>query len=300
MTSAKCDTEIQIGRGEDTDLNWIADFSIIDEIDTLLQEFETAISGGYPPHELDEVLNEMRKLEPSIPSQRDFYRGFDLIRDHPLISVKSEFHDPNMPISSFWYEIYVAENNVERVLQILQTARDKLAHLYIDMGIEKKVQRVVKKRNSEREIAERELRRREKTEQNRLRAEKAKSNRAKVSEAFDEISSICSNLEGLHQVGNFLIDASEKEIFVLIVHTNYRRSREVWEKTLTKDLQRSFCVFEIKESSPPGASHIPYFAGAGRLKFMGWHQTISILSCTDSDGLKKAVANRQKFSNESG
>jgi hypothetical protein len=300
MTSSEYNSEIQIGRGEDADLNWITDFSIIDEIDTLLQEFESIIPCGYPPDELGEVLNEMRKLEPSIPSQRDFYRGFDLIRDHPLVSVKSEFHDPNMPISSFWYEIYIAENNVGRVLQILQTAREKIAHLHTEMDIEKKVQWADEKRNSEREIAERELRRREKIEQNRLRAEKVKSNRAKVTEAFDEISSTYKNLKGLHRIGDFLIDASEKEIFVLTTHTSYRCTRQAWEKALIKKLQSNFSVFEIKESSPPGASHIPYFAGAGRLTVMGWNQTTSILSCSDPVGLRKAVTNRQRLNNESG
>jgi hypothetical protein len=300
MTSSEYSSEIEVGRGEDADIQWTPEFSIIDEIDSLLGEFEIAIPGSYPPDELGEILNELSKQAPSIPIQRNFYRGFDLIRDHPLVFVKTEFHDPNMPVSSIWYEIYVAQKNVGQVLQILQSAMEKFAQLHSEMGVEEKVRRFEEKRIREREIADRELRKQEKIEQKKLLAKTTESNGKKTADAFDEICSICSNHEGLHQVGNFLIDASEKEIFVLTVHTNYRRSREVWETTLTKDLERSFSVFEINESSPPGASHIPYFAGAGRLKVMGWNQTTSILSCPDSEGLKKAVANRQKFCNESG
>jgi hypothetical protein len=295
MTSSEYSSEIEIGRGEDADIEWTTVFSIIDEIDLLLGEFEIAIPGSYLPDELGDLLSELREQEPSIPIQENFYRGFDLIRDHPLVFVKREFHDPNMPVSSNWYEIFVAKKNVRQVLQILQSAMGKFAQLHNDMGVEEKVRRFEEKRNREREIADRELRRREKIEQKRLRAETAKSNKRKAADALDEISSILENLEGLHQVGNFLIDASENEIFVITAHSSYRRSREVWEKALTKDLQKNFPVFEIKESSPPGSSHIPHFAGAGRLTVMGWNQLTSILSCSDSEGLKRAVANRQKF-----
>ena len=52
MTSSEFSSEIEIGRGEDADIQWTPEFSIIDEIDSLLGEFEIAIPGSYPPDEL--------------------------------------------------------------------------------------------------------------------------------------------------------------------------------------------------------------------------------------------------------
>ena len=115
--------QIEIGSGEDSHIDWAENFKVIDEIQLLLLDLESV---EFPIEEstFHQVLN-ILELEPSDWQLFDgYFRAFDLLLNHPDISIESSLYDPDMPNSSMRQIIYVNESETKNLLQKLNEVRD--------------------------------------------------------------------------------------------------------------------------------------------------------------------------------
>ena len=114
-----------------------------------------------------------------------------------------------------------------------------------------------------------------------------------VKRSLLQIEKIFKKKSGIHYHDPFLINRDEGVVFVLTVHTSYRKIRSELEKKITALLKTRHKVYEIVESSPTGSGYIPYFAGNQRLKEMGWTQNKSKLFHKDKAVLE--IANKSRL-----
>ena len=283
---------VEIGSGEDGHYDWISEFSVLDDLTFILVDIESVKRNLEGP-KLARFLSDLRKQDANIPKLNTIDDGFDLIINHPSVSVDKEFFDPDMPTSSIWSKVYAERPNIPNLVEFLESAKEQL-EAYCEREnvpklLEQKEQEYQKiKQDEERTI---ELRRIQKGQERKREEDQW------VEKAFLNIKNSIRKNSGIVCIDEFLIDVDSQEIFVLTTHKDYKKERSDHEIRVTQKLMELYKVYEIEEGSPPGSGHIPYFAGAGRKNVMGWRQNKSDLFSSDSEGLKKANAIREKYVN---
>jgi hypothetical protein len=295
----KRSSQVEIGSGEDGHYDWIPEFSIFEDLQNLLDEMES-VDRIVQDQQLSIFLSDLRKQDLNIPKLEYLDSAFDLIKDHPTVSVESEFFDPDMPVSSIWTKVYVKRSDIPNLVEILEAAKERLEEIYEHEGVPellKHQEEEVERQRKEREDAEnKDQMEQEQEEEKRQKREEDEW----VEETFLRVCKAVKKKSGIEQIDQFLIDTVCAEIFVLTVHKDYSKNRLNREVRVTQKLMERYRVYEIEESSPPGSGHIPYFAGAGRKNVMGWRQNKSVLFSSDSEGLKKANSIRERHVNSLG
>ena len=287
-------SRVEIGSGEDGHYDWIAEFSILEDIETLLVEMES-VERALQGRQLSVFLTDLRKQYSEIPKLEYLANGFDLIRDHPNVCVESEFFDPDMPVSSIGEKVYVDRSDIPNLIEILKAAKEGLEEICERGGISELLN------HREEEIARQRQGQKDEEYKHRLEQIQEDKKRQKTDEdewVEDMFLRVCEAVEQRSEIAHieqFLIDPVAKEIFVLTVHKNYRQNRSGRELRTTQKLKERFKVYEIEESSPPNSGHIPYFAGALRQNVMGWSQSKSVLFSSDSEGLRRASLVRERY-----
>lgn len=287
-------SRVKIGSGEDGHYDWIAEFSILEDIEILLAEMES-VEQTLQERQLFAFLDDLRKQYSEIPKLEYLVNAFDLIRDHPNVCVESEFFDPDMPVSSIWEKVYVDRSNIPNLIEILKAVKEGLEEICEREGVAELLNHL------EEEIARQRQGQKDEEYKHRLEQIQEDKKRQKADEdewVEDTFLRVCEAIEQRSEMAHieqFLIDPVAKEIFVLTVHKNYRQNRSGRELRTTQKLKERYKVYEIEESSPPKSGHIPYFAGAARRNVMGWSQNKSVLFSSDSEGLRKANLVRDRY-----
>jgi len=271
---------IEIGSGEDYSIDWDARFKFLKDIDIIINDYES-VGKELKNNELVRILNELRKLESSVPSVQNFNSAFDLIEG--CVWVDQEYYDPDMPTSSYWKKITTKESLIPSIVALINRAYDLFKELHEKDGIPQLIDELhkdieYKKTQKEKELAQRTV----------------KEFKSKVSELLSEIEKVFEQKTGLYHLHPYLINLDDGVVLVLTVHTSYRNTRSDLEKSVTSILATKHIVFEIEESSPSGSGHIPHWAGNKRFREMGWEQNKSVLSHPDEDVLKVANQLRDK------
>lgn len=272
---------VEIGSGEDNSIDWDVRFKGLRDIDLILLDYES-LKKEIDHKKLESILKELRKVEASVPSASNFNSAFDLIEG--CVYVDQEFFDPDMPTSSYWKKISAKESHIPRIISLIDSAHDLLKKLYVNDGIPKLIDNLV------REVEDKKRKKEEETAQI-VKAEF----KSQVSKLLLEVYKIFEQKTGLHLLHPYLIDLDNEIVFVLTIHTSYKKQRTNLEKTVSMLLAEKYRVYEIEEASPPGRSYIPYFAGQRRWMEMGWRQNDSVLFHPNKDTLKIAYEIRDKF-----
>jgi hypothetical protein len=290
----KRSSQVEIGSGEDGHYDWISEFSIFEDLQNLLNEMES-VDRTIQDQRLSVFLSDLRKQYLNIPRLEYLDSAFDLIKDHPAVSVESEFFDPDMPFSSIWTKVYVKRSDIPNLVEILEAAKERLEEIYEHEGVPELLrhqEEEIERQRKEQEDAEN--RRQMEQEQEEKKRQKREEDEW-VEETFLRVCKSLKKKSGIELIDEFLIDTVGAEIFVLTVHKDYSKNRLDREVRVTQKLMERYRVYEIAESSPPGSGYIPYFAGARRKNVMGWRQNKSVLFSSDLEGLMKANIIRDRY-----
>ncbi|MDA9949140.1 hypothetical protein N9C16_07080 [Paracoccaceae bacterium] len=287
-------TTVEIGNGEDGHYDWISEFSVLDEIKARLNELEylrRVLEGSA----LTKILVELREKDSNIPQLDRLDDAFDLIKNHPEVSVDTEFFDSDMPVSSIWSKVTVDKSSMQDLIAVLNLAKAQI-ELYFEKERIPKLLEIKEKQRIKKEQKEKRIAKKKRTEQILLEDERRQVEEDEwVRSLVSKIILTMQKTRGLYCFEDFLLNMQTLEIFVLIRHTQYRKERQNAEVRVTNILKKEYQVYELEESSPPNSVNIPYFAGWKRFKVMGWKQTESILNHQDKDIEMQAVKLRETY-----
>ena len=269
---------VEIGNGEDLDINWHLGFEILNDIDSILDQYET-VGKHIDKNALVKILDELRDMAPFVPFFDNFHEAFDLIKG--AVRIEKKLFDPEMPTSSFWKKITVEDTQVKTLLLFLNHAKKVFRQLYERDGIPRLITKSIEKNAIDL-----------KSKQEKNSQSTGLGFETQVKELLSKLDQILQNKSGVHHHHPYLINQDEGIIFVLTVHTSYRKLRSELEKTITALLKKDHKVYEIKESIKPEGGYIPHFSGKKRLKEMGWEQNRSILHHQDELILELAKKSR--------
>ncbi len=242
----------EIGNGEGSSIYWVSDFSVLDQIDDLIMEFEAA-----------DIECDCKSIFKSIPGYRTEKKSaaafkppsgaIDLIREHPNVSTVNQFFDPDMPVSSIWTKVFVKKSAMPTLIGFLDLAKEELRKRHAENGIPQLLEEIEQKlveRELEKEKAQKKLKR-------EIRKKEILNEDLLVRKSYEKITKKMSTETGCYNHGNFLVDIDKEEIFILVKHRQYRRSWIGTDKKLFKKLVETWKVFEIIETKIP--ERVPLF-----------------------------------------
>ena len=276
--------QIEIGSGEDSHIDWAENFKVIDEIQLLLLDLESV---EFPVEEstFHQVLN-ILELEPSDWQLFDgYFRAFDLLLNHPDISIESSLYDPDMPNSSIRQIIYVNESETKNLLQKLNEVRDIIKQYFDGNNV------ISLLKHAQSETISKEINQARLNKQNALIEAEEKFNRT-----LQKIGDAISRDDGIFCIEKCLIDAESKEIYFLSNHRNWGSIKRE-DELLISALSQNYQIHLLEEGiSPELAKKVRHSSwGSSRPHYMGWGQEKSTLYGADDKILAKAVSIRARF-----
>jgi hypothetical protein len=281
--------EVLIGQGEDYDIEWVNGFEIIDEIDQLLLDFATI-----GQTETEDATSPIYRLSQSsmaknFDSDVTWENSVDLIASLHEVTINQTFHDPDMPISGFWKEFYINENDINQVHRQLEALHVEMVKISEELGISQRLKSILQAK------AKTHLK-------NLIRPKKIEvSNTCYIThKAPDQTiklikSRMSSEHDDLHCEGNFLLHPSTQRVFVITAHSDYSTAQSKHDKLVCQQLNTMFELIEFTESAPEGSSWIPFFAGQRRELVMGWKQLTSVLHHENSEVLSEVNDLRKRY-----
>jgi hypothetical protein len=254
---------IEIGSGEDGHYHWIPEFSNLEEIDLILNEFESVGGLGVVKRQTSYWKNS--KTDPDLMT---------LIE--PFVSIDTEFHDPDQPNASIWGTVFLKRAQKKEFQKIIDAALHTLQELR-DQHLAKGTKPPRPKSSATIDLKQ------------------PSRPQEKVVVAVSQIlSHLKSGVTDLACFGNFLVSAHQKQIYYLERHERYR-GEDSDEAVIATELGRDYEVIRAYESSQPEDPWIAHFAGARRLKVMGWHQTHSRLHYPNPSIQELLYSVRERF-----
>jgi len=259
---------ILIGSGSDGDIRWDVDFKILDEIELLIVDFQSADE----PLMRSEIETKLNLAAPRKRKTKD--HEIETISD--LISDIARY-DSDQPNASMWQDVYIDHKDLDAFKDHMIKLRTCLDEIAVERGIKSKLDKIT----SDLTI--------------RVHAKTALDLPIDITSKLSEITTILEAAEQkLLVVDPFLIDAASRRIVYLQSHQSYRKAKPEDDK-IAELLARDHELYRVDERTSDGMAHIPYFAGQMRSREIGWHQELSTLVADDEETLNLAVDLRRRF-----
>ena len=277
---------ILIGSGEDNDIGWLEEYSIIEDISYIINEIESTEERFY----VEDLKDKSPLLKNSLVDQINPIEDIISLID-PFVFCDKTFDDPDQPNASYFFNYYITRNQKESFHLFLLELNKTLELFKKENRIDEINSELMMKLENER--VKKEERKKEELLESQKDNDLKIQNEAKV--IYNRITlSLKNQKETLDVIGNFLINIEKQQIIYIRQHNNWRSEDQI-EKIIVDQYLHKYDLIIVEEKPKDGRGNIPYYAGMQRKKEMGWNQEISEVIHSNKTTLQHVVKLRSKW-----
>lgn len=271
---------ILIGSGEDNDIGWLEEYSIIEDISYIINEIESTEERVY----VEDLKDKSPLLKNSLVDQINPIEDIISLID-PFVFCDKTFDDPDQPNASYFFNYYITRNQKESFHLFLLELNKTLELFKKENRIDEINSELMMKLENER--VKKEERKKEELLESQKDNELKIQNEARV--IYNRITlSLKNQKETLDVIGNFLINIEKQQIIYIRQHNNWRSEDQI-EKIIVNQYLHKYDLIIVEEKPKDGRGNIPYYGGMQRKKEMGWNQEISEILHSDKITLQHVI-----------
>ena len=277
---------ILIGSGEDNDIGWLEEYSIIEDISYIINEIESTEERVY----VEDLKDKLPLLKNSLVDQINPIEDIISLID-PFVFCDKTFDDPDQPNASYFFNYYITRNQKESFHLFLLELNKTLELFKKENRIDEINSELMMKLENER--VKKEERKKEELLESQKDNELKIQNEARV--IYNRITlSLKNQKETLDVIGNFLINIEKQQIIYIRQHNNWRSEDQI-EKIIVNQYLHKYDLIIVEEKPKDGRGNIPYYGGMQRKKEMGWNQEISEILHSDKITLQHVIELRSMW-----
>ena len=277
---------ILIGSGEDNDIEWEEEYSIIEDISFIINDIESAEERVY----MEDLKDKSSLLKNSLVDQTYSIEDIISLID-PFVFCDKTFDDPDQPNAAYFFNYYITRNQKEFFHLFLLELNKTLELFKKENRIDEINSELMMKLENER--VKKEERKKEELLESQKDNDLKIQNEAKV--IYNRMTlSLKNQKETLDVIGNFLINIEKQQIIYIRQHNNWRSEDQI-EKIIVDQYLHKYDLIIVEEKPKDGRGNIPYYAGMQRKKEMGWNQKTSEILHLDKITLQHVVELRSMW-----